>query len=256
MMSKSNNYGINVINKLNFCGIIHFLLSSMLCAMDKPLPLILVTPHSTPHQRNCFFLAAVYNAKTNPTENHLFIKKSFEEEKNHNFSCYMSRLRQDPSQEGESFKELESHINPLYIVEHNKDQRTRNLLQHYGYVQKPVIGVICYFPSPLLWACIGNNIEQAKTALMNTQELEKLSKDSEQIVDCVHVAMQHCNTALADLLLKHPKVGTIYFSCGSSRSPRAQHDDTTEKKTLPFPHKKNNRSSATKQKKNKSNKTI
>jgi hypothetical protein len=223
--------------------------------MDKPLPLILVTPHSTPHQRNCFFLAAVYNAKANQAENHLFIKKSFEEEKNHDFSCYMSRLRQDPSQEGESFKELESHINPLYIVEHSKDQLTRELLQQCGYVQKPVTGIICYFPSPLLWACMGNNIEQAKTALADIQ-LEKLFKDFEQIVDCVHVAMQHCNTVLADLLLQHDTIGKIYFSYGSSRSPHAQHDDTTEKSPrLSSAYKKMRRSSGTKDKKNKAKKS-
>lgn len=229
--------------------------SSCAIAMDKPLPLIVVTPHSTPHQRNCFFLAAVYNAKTNPIENHLFIKKSFEEEKNHDFSCYMNRLRQDHSQEKESFAELESHINPFFIAEHNKDQQTRDLLRQYEYVQTKITQGIFYFPSPLLWACIGNNIEQAKTALADIQ-LEKLSKDSEQIVDCVHVAMQHCNTALADLLLQHDTIGKIYFSCGSSRSPRAQHDDTTEKSPgLSSVYKKMKRLSDAKEKKNRAKKT-
>jgi hypothetical protein len=223
--------------------------------MDKQLPLILVTPNSTSHRRNCLFLAAVHNAKTNPVENHLSIKKFFEEEKNHDFSCYMNRLRQDPSHENEHFAELESHINPLFIVAHNKDLQTRELLEQCGYVQKPVTGVICYFPSPLLWACMGNNIEQAKTALANTQELEKLFKDSEQIVDCVHVAMQHCNTCLADLLLQHDTIGKIYFSCGSSRSPRAQHDTTEKSPRSSFAYKKFRRSSDTKEKKNKAKKS-
>lgn len=243
--------------KYNFYFFVAFTLSfsCITIAMDKPLPSILVTPHSTSHQRNCFFLAAVHNAKTNPIENHLFIKKSFEEEKNHGFSCYMNRVRQDPSQEKECFKELESHINSFFIAEHNKDLQTRDLLRQHEYVQTKITQGIFYFPSPLLWACIGNNIEQAKTALADIQELEKLSKDSEQIVDCVHVAMQHCNTALADLLLQHDTIGKIYFSCGSSRSPRAQQDDTTEKSArLSSAYKKMRRSSGTKEKKNKAKK--